>query len=352
MFASLRNKSALLLLPLFLLGCNSDEKSAPPKPRPVLTYEVPETASESFRRFSGETKAARSVDLGFELSGRIDAIIAQEGRRYSKNTILAQLDPANANADLRIAEAQALQAIQQLRRTQELLESGNASQADFDSAIASQKATEAKLASAKLTVKYTDLVMPYDGVIAEIPADVNQVVSAGTPVIAIQGNLGMDFEIGVPTNLISRVQDQQKVTIEIRNLTGEKITGIVTKISPIASANTTYPVTISIENSEKIANLRSGLDGEALFDFPNPNSQGLALPSTSIQALPDGSHYVWLVDHPDKPTSPVTRTAVTIGELSGQGEIAILTGLIPGQVVVSKGVNRLIPGMEVTLLKK
>lgn len=352
MFASLKNNSVLLLLPLFLTGCNSDEETAPPKPRPVITYEVPESANATFRRFSGETKAARSVNLGFELAGRIDSIIAQEGRPYTKGTILAQLDPASANAELQNAEAQALQAIQQLRRTGELLESGNASQADFDSAIASQKATEAKLASARLAVKYTDLVMPYDGVVAEIPADVNQVVSAGTPVIAIQGNLGMDFEIGVPTNIISKIEDKQKVTIDISNLAGEKITGVVSKISPVASSNTTYPVTIAIENSGQIANLRSGLDGEALFDFPNLDSEGFSLPSSAIQALPDGSNYVWLVAKPGNPTSTVTRTPVTIGKLTGQGKIEVTTGLKPGQTIVSKGLSSLVPGMEVTLLKK
>lgn len=352
MFASLRNNSILLLLPLLLPGCKSEEKIPPAKPRPVITYEVPESARESYRRFSGETKAARSVGLGFELAGRIDAIIAKQGRRYSKGTILAQIDPASANADLQNAEAQALQAIQQLRRSQELLESGNASQADFDTAIASQKATEAKLASAKLAVKYTNLVMPYDGVVSEIPADVNQVVSAGTTVISIQGNLGMDFEIGVPTNIISRIQEKQKVALTINDLAEEEITGIVTKISPVASSNTTYPITISIENSEKIANLRSGLDGEALFDFPNVDAQGLSLPGSSIQALSDGSNYVWLVDTPDALTSTVTRTTVTVGKLSGQGEIEVLTGLTPGQVIVSKGVDSLVPGMEVTLPKK
>jgi len=351
MFASLKNKSALLLFVAFLPGCGSDEEAPPPKPRPVITYQVPESASESVRRFSGETKAARSVELGFELSGRIDAIIAEEGKRYTKGSILAQIDPASANADLQNAEAQALQAIQQLRRTHELLESGNASQADFDAAIASQKATEAKLASAKLAVKYTNLVMPYDGVVSAIPADVNQVVSAGTPVVSIQGNLGMDFEVGVPTNVIARIQEEQEVALTISDLPDEKITGVVTKISPIASSNTTYPITISIRNSEKIPNLRSGLDGEALFSFPNMEAKGLSIPGSAIQSLPDGTNFVWLIDTPENPTSSVTRTLVTVGELTGQGKIEILTGLNPGQFVVSKGIESLVPGMEVTLPK-
>ena len=192
MFASLKNKFfglLILLFPALLISCDSDETVAPPKPRPVITFVVPEKSQENNRRFSGETQAARSVDLGFELAGRIEAIFAEEGKPYPKGTPLAQLDRSNVDAERDNAQAQDDQAIQQLRRAQELHESGNASQADFDTAIASQKATEARLASAELAVGYTTLKMPYDGIVTDIPADVNQVVAAGNPVIAIQGKL-------------------------------------------------------------------------------------------------------------------------------------------------------------------
>lgn len=349
MFAFLKNKSPGVLIPFLLIGCRSEESAPLPKPRPVITFRVTENPDGSSRRFSGETKAARSVQLGFELTGRIDTLLAEEGKRYSKGTVLAQLDASNVNADLQNAEAQALQAVQQLRRTQELLESGNASQADFDSAIANQKAAEAKLSSAKLAVKYTNLVMPYDGVVAEIPADVNQVVSAGSPVISIQGNLGMDFEIGVPTSVISRIQENQEVTLVINDLGKKKVTGIVSKISPVAAQNTTYPVTISIQDSEKIANLRSGLDGEAIFKFADQGDGGFPVPGSAILASADGSNFVWLIDNPDQPTSTVTRTAVTIAKLADSGLVTITEGLNSGQLIVTKGVQNLTPGMEVSL---
>lgn len=349
MSVSLRNNSIALLASLALVGCNSEEASAPPKPRPVITFVVPEEASDNTRRFSGETKAANSVELGFQLAGRISTILVEEGKRYPKDTPLAQLDPANVNADLRNAKAKAIQTSQQLRRSQELYESGNGSKADFDTAIANKNAAEAQLESARLAVQYTNLTMPYDGVISEIPADVNQVVSAGTPVISIQGEVGMDFEIGIPTNVISRVKEDQKVILLINDLSDTKITGTVTKVSPVASSNTTYPVTISIKEPEKIANLRAGLDGEVLFKFPGHADGGIPIPTMAVLASADGSTFVWLVDSPDKKTSKVTREPVKVGQLTGDGNIQIIEGLEPGNMVVSKGIQSLTPGMEVTL---
>ncbi|MGD1978951.1 MAG: efflux RND transporter periplasmic adaptor subunit [Akkermansiaceae bacterium] len=347
--SSLKNKIPLVFAAALVAGCQSDEETPPPKPRPVITFTVPEASSGSTRRFSGETVASQSVDLGFQLAGRIQTLTAEKGKRYAKGTILAQLDPATVKADLRNAEAQALQAVQALRRTQELLESGNASQAEFDSAIANQKAADAKLESARLALQYTNLEMPYDGVIADIPADVNQVVSAGTPVIAIQGDRGMDFEIGITTSMISRIKEGQEVKLSLNDLGSVEVPGVVTKISPIASQNTTYPVTISIKDPEKIENLRSGLDGEAIFSFDSQSGAGVSIPSTAVLASADGSNYIWLVETPDQPTSAVNRHEVTVKGLTTGGTIKITQGLDAGQVIVTKGVGSLTPGMIVTI---
>lgn len=347
-----KNKSALLLAALVLTSCNKEKDTAAhPAPRPVITFRVPAESTETQRRFSGETKAARSVQLGFEVPGRIQNIIAVRGRRYPKGTVLAQLDPASFKTDLANAQAQSLQAIQQLRRTQELFESGNASQADFDTAIANQKATKARLESAQLSVDRTNLLMPYDGIVADIPADLNQVVAVGTPVIAIQSNRGMDFETGVPAEVISLIEEGESATISLGALHDKTFTGTVTKISPIASSNTTYPVTLSIKNADQVSELRADLDGEAQFYFPIQSGGGIAVPSSAVASNPDGTHYLWLVKNPDQPTSPVTRIPVEVGLLAGQGNVTITSGLTPNQLIVTKGIQFLTENLTVTIPK-
>lgn len=348
-FSKNKLPSALAVTTLLVSSCGDEEQPAPPKPRPVITFTVPDHASASQRRFSGETVAARSVALGFEVSGRIQSILAVRGRRYSKGTVLAQLDPANYKADLANAKAQHLQAVQQLRRTQELFESGSASQADFDSAIANQKAATARLKTAQLAVDKTVLKMPYDGIIADIPADLNQVVAAGNAVISIQGNRGMDFETGVPAEVISLVKEGGTAKITLGAFHDKTFTGTITKISPIASSNTTYPVTLSIKNADQISELRANLDGEAHFDFPVQSGSGIPVPSSAVASYPDGTHYLWLVQKSDASVGTVKRIPVVLGELSGSGTIAVTKGLTPGQRIVTKGIQHLTEGMVITL---
>ena len=313
-------------------------------PRPVITYQVPDLAKNSVRRFSGQTEALKSVNLGFEVAGRIIMLKAKRGQTYKQGEIIAQLDTASLQANLDNAKAQALQAIQQLRRTQELFESGSASKADFDAAIASQKATQANQTNAALAVTYASLKMPYDGSIADVPASVNQVVSAGTPVAAVQGSVGMEFKVGVPAGLISLIETGHKVEIELGALPNTPIKGVTTEISPTASANSTYQVTISIPDPEKITHLRAGMDGEAIFVFPvepGSNGSGFSIPDSCILTEASGKIYVWLIDAPEAATSGVTKQEITITELSRGGHIQVTSGIKQGQVIVSKGAHTL-----------
>lgn len=352
MFA-LKSKIIPLLLTssiIYSTSCSKKKTVAEtPKPRPVITYQVPDLETNSQRRFSGQTNALRSVNLGFEVAGRIIVLKAKRGEQYSKGDIIAQIDPATYLAELERAKAQALQAIQQLRRTQELFETGNASKADFDTAIANQRASEASQATAALAVKNTTLKMPYDGIIADVPADVNQVTSVGSPVVAVQGSVGMEFKVGVPAGLVSLIKEQQPVKIVLGALPDLKINGIASQISPTASANTTYEVTISIPSPEKIPHLRAGMDGEAIFDFPITNGAGFSIPGSCIISEPNGKNYVWIINKPDAAESLVTKTEIKIGNLTAGGHIQVLSGIKQGQRIVSKGAHRLTPGTKVSL---
>lgn len=340
---------------LSLSSCNKEEKPvAKLKPRPVITYQVPDLETNSVRRFSGQSEALKSVNLGFEVSGRIIMLKAKRGERYKEGEIIAQIDSATLLADLENAKAQALQAIQQLKRTQELFESENASKSDFDAAIANQKATESRQKASALAVKYASLKMPYDGIIADVPANVNQVVSVGTPVVAVQGSVGMEFKVGVPADLVSLIQPGQLVNISLGALPGKMIKGVTAQVSPTASANTTYEVTITIPDPEKIPHLRAGMDGEAIFDFPitaDSDAAGFSIPSACILSEPSGKNFVWQINDPDALESGVTKTEIIIGELARGGHIHVKSGIKQGQVIVSKGVHRLSADTIVSLSK-
>lgn len=340
----------LLLVLGVILGLVSCGKQEPEikRPRPVYSIVVDDPKEDLVRSYSGLVQAAEGTGIAFEVSGRVLKVIADDGKRYEKGDLLAELDSTEYRIQLESADAQRLEAEQRLRRTQQLFESGNASKSQLESAIASQRSAQSSYESAQKRVEDTTLEMPYSGVIGSVEIDAQQVVNAGQVVMTIQGEDGMEFEIGVPAEFISRIKPGMPSTIELGSIPDQGFEAEVKTISPQVTQNTTYPVSLSFTAEDP--RVREGMDGEATLSFPNPNGQVITIPAVCVAALPEDVQYVWVIDAPEgSPTGVVSRRTVKTGKLREGNTIEILEGLKPGERVVSRGVHQVEEGQEVRL---
>lgn len=341
--------SLVVLTAISLAGCGGKKAEEPLPPRPVVTYRVTEPVSYIDRSFSGSTAVAGSVQFGFEIGGRIVELKAVAGRRYEKDEVLAQLDTASLQEDVRRAEAESIRAGQELGRVQQMYEADNASKGDLDAAIATQKSAEAALANAKRNVLNGTLRMPYDGLIGEVLLEVQDIVTAGTPVVIVQGEGPLEMEIGVPAELIEQVRPGMTGSIQLGSVQDQTFKGTVKEVTPRASQNTTYPVSFRIEPVEGVK-LVEGMDGEATLRFSNPQGSVMTVPAAGVVASPGGSRYVWVVESKgDGGLGVVRKQEVEIGQLRAHGHVEILEGLEAGALVVSRGAHQLEPGIEVSM---
>jgi RND family efflux transporter MFP subunit len=341
-----KSRFLFTLLPVFLLSsCGDEVEIASAPPRPVIVQTIAEAQGSEIRSFSGVVVASGSTTLGFEVAGRITAVIAKEGRRYQEGDLLAQLDVANLSSDLKRANAQALQAIEELKRVQQLFESENASRSDLDSAIASQRAASASVEVAQRQVTNGTLRMPYKGVIQSVEVDEQNVVSAGSPVVIIQGEGAMKVRIGIPAELMTQVKVGMKSTIDIGRLGGKGIPATLDRIFPQAAKNGTYEVSLVL--SETSPAILGGMDAEAELTFANPNGETLSVDATAVAGATGETRYVWIVKQGTPLT--VTKRIVTVGKLRDGEQIEVLTGLEAGETVVTRGVYQITEGSEVRL---
>ena len=340
-----------LLIILSTIGCQPESTPPPAPPRPVIAWQVPAPQSHVNRSFTGSTQASDSAAISFEVGGRILRLDAVRGQRYEAGTILAQLDVATYQDDLLSAEAEANRAGQELRRVQELFESDNSTRAQFDSAMAAQKSAMAKLSTARKRVDDGTLRMPFDGTIGEVLAEEQEVVAAGAAVFRLQGEGAMEFEVGVPSDVIGNIRMDQEAAVRIGSLPGHRLPAKVVKISREIAANTTYPVTLELNstglNSTAGLDVREGLDGEAEFRLPNPLGPTITVPTEAVIGAPDATRYVWVVDGEHGATSEVRRQSIRTGQLRQESRIEVLEGLKPGQRVVIRGANQLVEGTRV-----
>lgn len=338
-------RSYFLLVAAFVLtACENEEPVAVPQVRPVIVETVAESEGGDVRTFSGVLTAVDSTTLSFEVGGRITRIVAKEGRRYSKGDILAQLDVANLQSQLRSSQAAALKANEELKRIQQLYETENESRANFDSAIADQQAAQAALEVAQKDVADGTLYMPYDGVIEDVTRDEQNVVTAGMAVMTIQGSGAMKARVGVPANIIGQVSVGMKSRVHVSRLTDVGIAAEIERIYPLATDNGTYEISMLLEESR--AGLFDGMDVEAELRFSGPNP--VATVSVDIAAVAgsaNGRSYVWVIG-PDDETR-VLKREVTLGDLETEGRIRVLSGLEAGEQVVVRGVHQVVEGATV-----
>jgi multidrug efflux pump subunit AcrA (membrane-fusion protein) len=144
----MRHIAFITLAALALAACSGDKVVQEPV-RPVLTQTVVPGASSTREVYSGEIRARTETDLGFRVGGKIVARTVDAGARVTRGTVLARLDPEDAQlamqgregaarrpaeSDLALAKAEngaprgpALQALHQpvgLRREAERVQRG------------------------------------------------------------------------------------------------------------------------------------------------------------------------------------------------------------------------------------
>lgn len=194
-----------LLLALTLLGLGGcspkgSDSAAPAEPRPVLVASAVPAASVG-AEFIGEVRARQRAELAFALPGLVRQVMVEPGERVKRGQLLATLDLAPSEAQLKTsqAELQRLQAgLDEARRKHQRLQAAHerqaASEAEWTAAQAELRMAEAALASAQAQRENSawnraqaELRAPFDGVIAARQLEVGQAVGSGLPVITVDG---------------------------------------------------------------------------------------------------------------------------------------------------------------------
>jgi RND family efflux transporter MFP subunit len=345
---------------LLIHGCSGEP--APPREilRPVKTIIVGQQNADKQWTFAGTAEDALETDLSFRVAGKIVNFPADQiGRKFSKGQILARLDPADYDLELRQADANLQQiranyirAEADVKRIRQLFDRKvisrselDQSEADFKSYEAQLSASSKKLDIARKRLNYTTLYAPFDGWVGNVKTNIHQNVQSGQGIISFNAGLQMKMYVSVPDTLISQIQEGGDVAVIFDALPGRILNGKVMEISVGSNQGSTYPVKVYLDNTDKA--IRSGMSGQVKFIGHTNGNGGIFLPPAAVTSSSDGVRSVWLVD---VEKSTVTSHPVSLGILTVHG-IEILAGVKPGDMVVIRGVNHLKEGLKVRFHK-
>jgi RND family efflux transporter MFP subunit len=336
-------------------ACEKKQESAP-QPRLVNVVHVSMDTTDGDVAYSGEVRARYETNLGFRVAGKIVARNVEVGSPVRAGAVLARLDPEDqqlntrsAQSQLEAAKSEFEQTKAELERYSDLLKKNFISQAEYERRLNAFNVAKARLeqAQAQLSVTrnqagYTELAADHAGVVTAILAEVGQVVSAGQTVMKLARTDEKEVVISIPENRLADLTMAGVITATLWADPSKVYRGKVREVSPSADPVTrTYAARISILNADAAVSL--GMTANVYLKGLQRGATML-LPATAL-FQDDGKAAVWVVD---PATRQVKLVPVEVGEYV-EDQVAILSGLKPGDIVVRAGVHKLFAGEKVRI---
>ena len=376
---------AVALLPLAILAARWWLTGAEaPAVSVEIAQRVGSVAVSSVLDASGYVTARRRATVSSKRTGKVKAVLVEEGMRVAAGEVVAYLDDATERAQLALAQAQrdsalaALAEIQaelkeaelNLTRAEELSDRQLASAADLDAARARAEALQARLTAGRENAKVAERSLslqqqqldetiiraPFAGIVVAKtaqPGEMISPVSAGggftrTGICTIVDMDSLEIEVDVNEAYIQRVQADQPVTAVLDAYPDWQIPAAVIAIVPTADRQ---KATVKVRVGFKERDQRVLPDMGVKVAFMEDEDQGANLASESGVLVSrgairtsDGVPYVFVVQG-----SVAQRREIELGSVQGQ-TVQVLDGVAAGDRVVVAPPDDLETGTEVQVL--
>jgi membrane fusion protein, multidrug efflux system len=295
----------------------------------------------------GTAAAIQGVTVSADLPGTIDKIHFESGQWIKEGDILVELDTRQERAQLASLEAQRDLAKVNYDRAQELVKAGVISKSDYDSAFAQQKATEAQVGDIKAAIARKTIHSPFSGVLGIRQVSLGQYLAAGQAIVSLQSLNPIYVNFGVPQQDTPKVELGHTLRVTDNDLPGIAFTGRITALDSVISEQTrNIQVQATLANQSN--KLRPGMFVQVELPLGQPR-QVVPLPASAINYAPYGDSVFIVTDMKDAKGNSYRGVRQQVVRIEGSrgDQVAITSGISPGDEVVSSGVFRLRNGAPV-----
>ncbi len=268
---------------------------------------------------SGTLSALVTVQVGTQVSGRIQDLYVDFNSPVRKGQILAKIDPqffkaaveqskanlAAAEGNLAKSKAQAVDAHRQYQRAKTLTEQGQLiAQSDLDTADANAQAADAQIQAmegevaqaraslyqAEVNLGYTTIASSIDGTVISRNVDVGQTVAASlqapTLFTIAQDLKKMQVDTNVSEADVGKLSAGMPTLFNVDAFPGENFKGVIRQIrnAPQSVQNVvTYDAVIDVENPD--LRLRPGMTANVTFTYAQKDD-ALKFPNAALRFRP------------------------------------------------------------------
>ncbi len=323
-------------------GAAAPAAAGAPKPgMPVRAVPVKIGDVQSEVTAVGSILADESVIIRPEIDGRIVSLPFNEGQAVPKGAKLVALDAAEYEAQLASAESQERTARQRYERTQDLFAQKFVSQDALDVAKNELKVAEARVRENKVRVERAYLGAPFSGIVGVRSVSPGAYVKKGDDIVRLENISAVKLDFRIPESYLSRLKTGQSIAVKVDAYPNETFTGKVYALEPVVDEKT-RTILLRAKVPNQGTRLRPGMFARvAVLLETRPNS--ILVPEQAI--WPQGKDaFVYKVQD-----GKAALTKIQLGERR-PGEVEVLKGLAPNDMVVTDGQIKLKDGAPVTVL--
>jgi membrane fusion protein (multidrug efflux system) len=289
---------------------------------------------------TGTLLAEEGVELQAETNGKVIGIYFTEGARVRKGNLLVKLNDADLVATHARAKYRKQLAVLRERRLSQLVKQGVARQDEYDAALNELNVQDAEIDLSQALIAKTEIRAPFDGVVGLRYVSEGSYVSAATRIATLQRLERLKVDFSVPEKYASRLTLGSPIQFIVAG--GDRtFGGEVYAIDPrIDAATRTVLIRAMCPNPQgrllpgafanveiTLAQLKNALLVPAVAVVPGLNEK-------NVFVIKDGK---------------AERRAVETGTRS-EGTVHILSGVAPGDTVITSGLQQMRPGQAVVVI--
>jgi membrane fusion protein (multidrug efflux system) len=297
----------------------------------------------------GTAAAIQGVTVSADLPGTIDKIHFESGQWVKEGEVLVELDTRQERAQLASLEAQRDLAKVNYDRAQELVGAGVIAKQDYDNATAQQKATEAQVGDIKAAIARKTIKAPFSGVLGIRQVSLGQYLAAGQAIVSLQTLSPIYVNFGVPQQDAGKMVAGHGLRVTQADLPGVAFTGRITALDSVINEQTRNIQVQSIVTN-KDNKLRPGMFVQVELPLGSPR-EVISLPASAINYAPYGDSVFVVGDMKDPKGNSYRGVRQQVVKIEGSrgDQVAVISGLNPGDEVVSSGVFKLRNGAAVVV---
>ena len=354
-FRSDAKNLAVILLLLTGSGATTVHAQPAPGPAPVGVTEARSRSITPTVSLTGSVQSRTRTLVASEVPGLVTQLAVREGDRVRRGAPIVHLRSENLEhridamrAQRREATARLELAQQSLERARDLFDSGVISRQDFDSAVSESDAWQGRVdqAAADIARLEDDLERstvraPFSGVVVVEHCQVGAWLAVGAPVVEMIDPGDLEVVVDVPERYFAQTRRGDDAEVRFPALAGLEIRGTISAIIPRADSQArTFPTKVRVSNPE--GRIGIGMLAQVLLPAGVPRP-AIVVPKDAIVDQ-GGQRLVFVIEEGDA-GSVATPYPVSVG--GGSGAWVEVEGIAAGTRVVTRGNERLMPGMPV-----